>query len=94
MTKASKYGDVTVGLMTDKAISEYKRYLSKLPSKKNCSSEFEYGKECYPSRNKDYRPNLRILRPNYVIHGDDWKTGVLKESREQVIKELKNGQEN
>ena len=25
LTKASKYGDVTVGLMTDKAISEYKK---------------------------------------------------------------------
>ena len=36
----------------------------------------------------DYRPNLLKLRPDYVVHGDDWKKGVLK-SREQVFKNNK-----
>ena len=37
----------------------------------------------------DYRSNLRKIKPNFVIHGDDWKNGVLKKSRQQVINELK-----
>ena len=41
----------------------------------------------------DYRPNLIKLKPNYVIHGDDWRYGVQK-TRSQVIKTLKNGMEN
>ena len=42
----------------------------------------------------DYSPNLRKLKPNYVLHGDDWKYGVQKNVRAKVIKELKNGMEN
>ena len=26
------------------------------------------------------------LKPNFVVHGDDWKTGVQKETRARVIK--------
>ena len=90
LTKASKYGDVTVGLMTDKAISEYKKIpILNYHQRKIVVQSLSMVKNVIPQETKDYRPNLRILRPNYVIHGDDWKTGVLKESREQVIKELK-----
>ena len=31
---------------------------------------------------------IRKIKPDYVVHGDDWKMGVLRESRTQVIKEL------
>ena len=90
LTKASKYGDVTVGLMTDKAISEYKKIpILNYHQRKVVVQSLSMVKNVVPQETKDYRPNLRNLRPNYVIHGDDWKTGVLKESREQVIKELK-----
>jgi phosphoenolpyruvate phosphomutase len=33
--------------------------------------------------------NLEKIKPDYVVHGDDWKVGVLKESRNKVIKILK-----
>jgi phosphoenolpyruvate phosphomutase len=46
-------------------------------------------KNVIPQHVKDYRPNLIKLKPAYVVHGDDWKSGILKESRDQVIKELK-----
>ena len=90
LTKASKYGDVTVGLMTDKAISEYKKLpILNYHQRKVVVQSLSMVKNVVPQETKDYRPNLRNLRPHFVIHGDDWKTGVLKESREQVIKELK-----
>ena len=29
-----------------------------------------------------------MLKPNYVIHGDDWKKGIQKKTRDRVIKTL------
>jgi phosphoenolpyruvate mutase len=33
----------------------------------------------------DYVPNLRRYRPDYVVHGDDWRTGVQAQTRQRVI---------
>jgi phosphoenolpyruvate phosphomutase len=33
----------------------------------------------------DYRPNLRKLKPDHVVHGDDWASGVQQKTRQQVI---------
>ena len=87
LKKASKLGDVTVGLMTDKAINDYKKipfldYSQREVVLKNLNMV----KKVIPQAIMDYRPNLRKIRPHYVVHGDDWKTGILKESRSQVIK--------
>tara|TARA_Y100000591_G_C21810093_1_gene687356 strand:+ start:40 stop:1335 length:1296 start_codon:yes stop_codon:yes gene_type:complete len=90
LNKASKFGEVTVGLMTDKAISEYKKIpILNYHQRKIVVQSLSMVKNVIPQETKDYRPNLKILKPDYVVHGNDWKTGVLKESRTQVIKELK-----
>ena len=34
-------------------------------------------------------PNLKIIKPEFVVHGDDWKKGVQKQTRKDVIKTLK-----
>ena len=33
-----------------------------------------------PQETLDYRPNLEKIRPDIVVHGDDWKTGVQSKS--------------
>jgi len=38
-----------------------------------------------PQKTLNYVPNLLKLKPDYVVHGDDWKAGVQKEVRQQVI---------
>ena len=38
-----------------------------------------------PQTTLDYVPNLEKLKPDYVVHGDDWLTGVQKETRQRVI---------
>jgi phosphoenolpyruvate phosphomutase len=47
-----------------------------------------------PQPTLDLVPNLRALKPDYVVHGDDWKTGFLRETRQRVIEVLQewNGQ--
>ena len=37
----------------------------------------------------DYSENLKKIKPDFVVHGDDWKYGVQKQIRANVIKELK-----
>ena len=87
---ASRYGEVVVGLMTDKASLEY----TSLPhfSYKERESFLKKNrliKKILPQDALDFTKNLRKLKPNFVIHGDDWKKGYQKKIRLRVIKELK-----
>jgi len=88
--EARKLGEVIVGLLTDEAIASYKRlpYLS-YEQRKIIVENMKGVKRVIPQYTLDYVPNLIKLKPNYVIHGDDWRTGIQKETRERVIKTLK-----
>ncbi len=87
---ARKYGEVIVGLLTDKAISSYKNIPTlNYKQREVVIKNVKFVKKVIPQSTLDYRPNLKILKPNYVIHGDDWKIGPQKETRKQVISALK-----
>ena len=42
-----------------------------------------------PQKTLDYVQNLKIVKPDFVVHGDDWKKGIQKKTRARVIKALK-----
>ena len=90
LKKANSYGEVTVGLLTDEAIASYKNipYLD-FKRRKIVIQNIKYVKKVIPQNTLDYVPNLNLLKPDFVVHGDDWKTGVQKKTRERVIKTLK-----
>ena len=87
---ASTYGDVIVGLLTDKAIASYKSipYLN-YEKRKVVIENIKYVKKVIPQETLDYVENLKLIKPHYVVHGDDWKNGVQKKTRARVIKVLK-----
>ena len=87
---AKKYGKITVGLLTDKAISSYKNvpYLN-FNQRKIIIESIKYVSKVIPQKTLDYTPNLLSIKPDYVVHGDDWKKGVQKKTRAKVIKILK-----
>ena len=90
INKASKLGKVIVGLLTDEAIGSFKKipflnYQQRLAVVQNIKKI----SKVIPQTTLDYTSNLRKIKPNYVVHGDDWKEGVLKSTRQKVIKELK-----
>lgn len=87
---ANKFGEVTVGLLTDKAIASYKR-LPHLNYKQRYQivKHIKFVKNVIPQETLDYTKNLNLLKPDFVVHGDDWKVGVQNETRAKVIKELK-----
>ncbi len=88
--EACAYGDVVIGLLTDAAIASYKRlpYLS-FEERKAVIGEIKGVTKVIPQETLDYLPNLRRLQPDFVVHGDDWKTGVQRETRQRVIDVLK-----
>ena len=87
---ANNYGDVYVGLLTDQAISSYKNipYLD-FEKRRVVIENIKYVKKVIPQKTLDYVENLNLIKPDYVVHGDDWKYGVQKKTRERVIKTLK-----
>ena len=91
ITKASKYGDVIVGLLTDEAIAEYKRIpFLNYEERFQIVSNIKQVKKVVPQTTRDYKKNLEKLKPNYVVHEDNlWKVGIQKKIRFSIIKTLK-----
>ena len=87
---AQKYGNVIVGLLTDKAIASYKRVpFMNYDQRYEIISNIKGVESVVPQETLDYVPNLLKIRPDYVIHGDDWRVGVQASTREAVINTLK-----
>ena len=86
---AATLGEVTVGLLTDKAIASYKRlpYMT-YSQRKSVIENIKGVKEVIPQDTLDYRPNLELIKPDIVVHGDDWKEGIQAKTRQQVIDTL------
>tara|TARA_B100000925_G_scaffold265576_1_gene224813 strand:- start:732 stop:2030 length:1299 start_codon:yes stop_codon:yes gene_type:complete len=89
LNEASKLGDVTVGVLTDEAVASYKRlpYLT-FEEREAVILGLKGVSRVVKQETLDYRPNLEKYRPDVVVHGDDWKTGVQSKVRQQVIKTL------
>lgn len=82
-------GELTVGLLTDKAIASYKRlpYMT-YEQRKAVIENIKGVKEVIPQDTLDYRANLELIKPDIVVHGDDWKIGIQAKTRQQVIETL------
>ncbi len=90
IAEARELGEVVVGLLTDEAIASYKRlpYLT-YEQRKVVIENIVGVSRVIPQETLDYVPNLQALRPDYVVHGDDWKTGVQRETRARVLAALR-----
>ena len=90
LKEANKYGRVIVGLLTDAAIASYKRlpFLT-YSQREQVIINMKQVYKVVPQETLDYRPNLEKIRPDVVVHGDDWKTGVQSKIRSQVNETLK-----
>ncbi|MBV6478538.1 MAG: 2-methylisocitrate lyase [Ignavibacteria bacterium] len=90
ISEARKLGTVVVGLLTDKAIASYKRlpYLN-YEQRRVIIENIKGVESVIPQETLDYVPNLKKIKPDFVVHGDDWKTGVQSKTRQDVIDTLK-----
>ncbi len=89
LIRAAELGSVTVGLLTDGAIASYKR-LPHMTFEQRWAvvEQLKTVDRVVAQESLDYVPNLESLRPDIVVHGDDWQTGVQRETRQRVIDAL------
>ncbi len=90
LREAAKLGNITIGLLTDSAIASYKRlpYMN-YDQRKEVIENIKGVVKVIPQETLDYSDNLRLIKPDIVVHGDDWKEGIQKFTRQQVIETLK-----
>ena len=86
LNEASKYGEVTVGLLTSTAIHElndtaYLKYQQRLEVIKN----LRMVSNVVPQEDASYKKNLLKIKPDFVVHGDDWVDGKQSKYRTEVI---------
>ena len=88
--KSNMNGNVTVGLLTNAAISSFKKppHLN-YKQREIILKNLRLVNKVIPQKTLDYRPNLIKFKPDFVVHGDDWRKGPQKETRRQVILTLK-----
>lgn len=90
INQGAKYGEVIIGLLSDKAISEYKRMpLLSFDERRIIFENIKNVSKVIKQDSLDYSEVLNTLKPDYVVHGDDWKEGVQQETRLKVIETLK-----
>jgi phosphoenolpyruvate phosphomutase / 2-hydroxyethylphosphonate cytidylyltransferase len=88
--ESAKLGEVTIGLLTDNAVASFKR-LPFMPyeNRKIIIEEIKGVKKVIPQTTHSYVDNLLLLKPDYVVHGDDWEKGTQANVRKDVIETLK-----
>lgn len=87
INEGAKYGDVMIGLYTDKAIATHSRlpYLT-YEQRKNVIENIKGVSSIVPQDDWSYVPNLLKYKPDYIIHGDDWQYNSMKYIRDEVFK--------
>ena len=90
INRGAEYGNVIIGLFTDKAIAQHKRlpYLT-YEQRKNVVENIKGVSRVVPQDEWSYAENLRRLKPDYMIHGDDWQQGPDQELRSEAIEVMK-----
>ena len=87
--KAASLGRLTVGIMTDEAVTAYKHFpLVPYEERARLFSNITGVEKVVPQSTLSYRDNLEELKPDIVVHGDDWRTGFQKPVRDEVISVL------
>ncbi len=84
--KAASLGELTVGVLTDEAIATYKRYpLIPLEERRKLFESLSGVRQVVVQPTLSYRGVLEELKPDIVVHGDDWRSGVQAPIRAEVV---------
>ena len=90
IAEGAKYGRLIIGVLTDSAIVSHKRlpYLT-YEQRKQVIENIKGVSEVVPQEDWSYVPNLKKIKPDFIIHGDDWQAGPLSKIRDEVIQVMK-----
>lgn len=86
---AAKLGEVTIGILTDEVVASCLRYpLVPYSERREVLQNITGVTAVIAQDDLLYEKNLRELRPDYVVHSDDWQSGLEKPIRENVVSVL------
>jgi phosphoenolpyruvate phosphomutase len=89
INKAADYGELTVGVLTDEAVASYKRYpILSFEERVEIIKNIKGVHQVIPQASIDYVENLEKIKPDYVLHGDDWRDSIQSKVRSRVIDTL------
>lgn len=87
--KAALLGELTVGVLSDEAVASYKRYpLLSFEERCKIISGIAGVSKVIEQRSLSYKNNIESIRPEIVVHGDDWKNNIQSPIRKEVIQLL------
>lgn len=87
--KAQKLGRLILGVLSDEAVADYKRVpLLPFMERKSMFENIAGVYQVVEQKTLSYRENLEKIRPTYVVHGDDWISGIQKPIRDEVVSVL------
>lgn len=90
INQAKKYGDVYVGVLTDEAMIRFNRFpIANFKERIEMIKRIDGVKEVVAQDEIMYDKVIEQIRPDYVIHGDNWKVGTMKAIRDNVENLLK-----
>ncbi|MBO6025253.1 MAG: phosphoenolpyruvate mutase [Bacteroidales bacterium] len=85
INKARRLGRLIIGVLSDEAVSSFKRYpLIPFAERKALFENLAGVERVVAQDTLSYAKNLRLLKPNYVVHGNDWCEGFQKPIRQEV----------
>ena len=88
LNEASKYGKITLGLLNDEAIESYKRKpIINYENRYIVMNSLKMIDNIIEQKTHDYTDNIKLIKPDYVVHADDWIEGQ-SEIRKKVIETL------
>ena len=84
--KAARLGKLTIGVLSDEAVVSYKRFpLLPFEERKAMFQSLNGVYQVVEQKTLSYRDNIERFRPDYVVHGDDWRVGIQKPIRDEVV---------
>ena len=84
--RARRLGKLIIGVLSDEAVASFKRFpLMPFEERKALISNIAGVEAVVEQKTLSYADNLRALKPDYVVHGDDWVSGFQKPIRQEVI---------
>lgn len=87
--KAKRLGKLIIGVLSDEAVISYKRFpLLPYSERKSMFENINGVYRVVEQNTLSYKENLLQYHPDYVVHGDDWRTGFQKPIRDEVVDTL------
>ncbi len=89
INKAAELGDLTIGVLSDEVVASYKRFpLLSCEERMKIAASISGVKNVVKQNTLSYKDVINELKPDIVVHGDDWKTGFQQPIRTEVIELL------